>query len=196
MTKDIFAPFQGEEVKIGQQMNSFSITLGDEFLSTVKMSSVRLSPMFISPVIDVQQFEDNQVGFVTGRISMHADATPALEPLMSGFIPKATHNAAARGRKRILGSRVPASLPHSTLIGDLKLTALKARLATVGIHAELVGEGVLMCGKKGASTNSLEESVAVKKTGRGKVEMEGSVSDVYYAVRREVYNLHALVSQS
>jgi cleavage and polyadenylation specificity factor subunit 2 len=40
MTKDIFAPVQGEEVQIGQQMNSFSITLSDEFLSTVKMSSV------------------------------------------------------------------------------------------------------------------------------------------------------------
>jgi cleavage and polyadenylation specificity factor subunit 2 len=127
---------------------------------------------------------------------MHANATPALEPLTSGFMPKAANRAALRGPKRILGSRIPASLPHSTLIGDLKLTALKSRLVAVGIDAELVGEGVLICGKKGASTDSLEESVAVKKTGRGRVEMEGSVSDVYYAVRREVYNLHALVSQS
>jgi cleavage and polyadenylation specificity factor subunit 2 len=47
MTKDIFAPVQGEEVKIGQQMNSFSITLSDEFLSTIKMSSVRFPLMLL-----------------------------------------------------------------------------------------------------------------------------------------------------
>jgi cleavage and polyadenylation specificity factor subunit 2 len=127
---------------------------------------------------------------------MHADTTPALESLASGFVPKAVNKATLGPRKRTLGTRIPASLPHSTLIGDLKLTALKARLATVGIHAELVGEGVLICGKKGANLDGLEESVAVKKTGRGKVEMEGAVSEVYYTVRREVYNLHALVSQS
>jgi cleavage and polyadenylation specificity factor subunit 2 len=126
---------------------------------------------------------------------MHADTTPALESVASGFAPKAATAAKLGVRKRVLGSRIPAALPHSTLIGDLKLTALKARLATVGIQAELVGEGVLICGKKGTATDNLEEAVAVKKTGRGKVEMEGSVSEVYYIVRREVYNLHALVSQ-
>lgn len=87
------------------------------------------------------------------------------------------------------------TLPQSTMIGELKLTALKARLAAVGVQAELVGEGVLICGaaaKRGG--DSLGDSVAVKKTGRGKVELEGAVSDVYYIVRREIYGLHALVA--
>lgn len=83
------------------------------------------------------------------------------------------------------------------MIGELKLTALKARLATVGVQAELVGEGILLCGaaaKRGASSDSLEDSVSVRKTARGKVELEGAVSEVYYTVRREIYNLHALVA--
>ena len=82
------------------------------------------------------------------------------------------------------------------MIGELKLTALKARLASVGVQAELIGEGVLVCGggAKNASADSLEESVAVRKTGRGKVELEGNVSEVYYIVRKEIYNLHALVA--
>lgn len=83
------------------------------------------------------------------------------------------------------------------MIGELKLTALKARLASVGVQAELVGEGVLVCGAaatRGSTFDSLEDSVAVRKTGRGKVELEGAVSDIYYKVRREVYNLHALVA--
>jgi cleavage and polyadenylation specificity factor subunit 2 len=111
-------------------------------------------------------------------------------------VPSVAKGVTLTGRPRVLGSRLPTALPHSTLIGDLKLTALKTRLATVGIHAELVGEGVLICGKRSASLDSLEESVAVRKTGRGKVEMEGAVSDVYYIVRREVYNLHASIAQS
>ena len=97
----------------------------------------------------------------------------------------------------MLGSRPTRTLPQSTMIGELKLTALKARLASVGVQAELVGEGVLICGaaaRKGSSSDSLDDSVAVKKIGKGKVELEGAVSDVYYKVRREVYNLHALVA--
>lgn len=82
------------------------------------------------------------------------------------------------------------------MIGELKLTALKSRLATVGVQAELIGGGVLICGaaKRGGPSDSLEDTVAVRKTGRGRVELEGTVSQLYYTVRREIYNLHALVA--
>lgn len=76
------------------------------------------------------------------------------------------------------------------MIGELKLTALKSRLASIGVQAELIGEGVLICG----STDALGESVAVRKLAKGKIEIEGSVSEVYHTVRREIYNLHALVA--
>jgi len=75
------------------------------------------------------------------------------------------------------------------MIGELKLTALKARLVSLGLQAELVGEGVLVCGHAGS-----ERSVAVRKLAKGKLELEGNVSDVYYTVRREIYSLHALVA--
>ena len=92
------------------------------------------------------------------------------------------------------------------MIGDLKLTVLKARLSAVGVQAELVGEGVLICGAMenpgrrlggggGSSAQSdLGKNVAVRKTARGKVEIEGNASDVYYIVRREVYNMYAVVA--
>lgn len=44
MTKDIYAPETGESTQIGQQSNSFSISLSDELLSTLKMSRVRNIP--------------------------------------------------------------------------------------------------------------------------------------------------------
>ncbi|OJA09308.1 hypothetical protein AZE42_03126 [Rhizopogon vesiculosus] len=179
MTKDIWAPSVGETVQIGQHTNSFSISLSDELLSTIKMS----------------RFEDNEVGYVTGRVASHFSSTiPILEP--SGpAIP--TPDANVLRAPRILGSRTPQILPRSTMIGELKLTALKSRLASVGVQAELVGEGVLICGagaRRDQSSSSLQETVAVRKTGRGRVELEGNVSDIYYVVRKEIYNLHALVA--
>jgi hypothetical protein len=49
------------------------------------------------------------------------------------------------------------------MIGELKLTALKARLAAVGVQAEFIGEGADV------------ETVAVRKSARGQVELEGTV---------------------
>lgn len=179
MTKDIFAPKQGDTIQIGQQTNSFSISLTDDLLASIKMS----------------RFEDNEVGYVTGRIANLATSTiPVLEPVSSTV---AQPQPGRQLRGKILGSRPTAALPQSTMIGELKLTALKTRLAAVGVQAELIGEGVLICGaaaKRGSTSDSLEDSVAVRKTARGKVELEGAVSKVYYTVRKEIYNLHALVA--
>lgn len=83
---------------------------------------------------------------------------------------------------------MPSSLPRSTIIGDLKLTLLKSRLAALGVNAEFAGEGVLVCNAPNAPA-----PVAVRKTGRGQVLLEGSPSPMYYLVRQEVYGLHAIV---
>ena len=40
MTKEIYAPAQGDTVQIGQHTNSFSISLSDELLASLKMSRV------------------------------------------------------------------------------------------------------------------------------------------------------------
>ncbi|KAG5651375.1 hypothetical protein H0H81_008874 [Sphagnurus paluster] len=177
MTKDIFSPVVGESVQIGQQTNSFSISISDELLASLKMS----------------RFEDNEVGYVTGRIVAHANSTiPTLEPAIVKTV-----SSKATTRPRVLGARPTVPLPHSTMIGELKLTALKARLASIGVQAELIGEGVLICGggaKRNTGSETMDETVAVRKTAMGKVELEGNVSEVYYTVRQEIYNLHALVA--
>ena len=79
------------------------------------------------------------------------------------------------------------------MIGDLKLTALKARLASQNIQTEFAGEGVLLCRNKESEENP-ETIVSVRKKGDGKVELEGTVSELYYNVRRAIYDLHALIS--
>ncbi|KAN0128544.1 Beta-lactamase-like protein [Lactarius tabidus] len=169
MTKDIYAPTAGESVQIGQNTNSYSISLSDEMLASVRMS----------------RFEDNEVGFVTGRITTSASSNvPVLEPTKQAA-PSTSRPSPALAR--VLGARPTHRLAHSTMIGELKLTALKLRLAAIGVQTEFIGEGVLVC--RGDS-----ETVAVRKSARGRVELEGTVSNVYYKVRKEIYALHALVS--
>ncbi|KAF4620059.1 hypothetical protein D9613_005242 [Agrocybe pediades] len=177
MTKDIFAPDVHESVKIGQQTNSFSINISDELLASLKIS----------------RFEDNEIAYVRGLVAAHATSTiPTLEPITSASIRTDASSETKAAEQRRLGSRPRVALPHSTMIGELKLTVLKSRLAAVGVQAELIGEGVLICG-----TNTSADtvgSVAVRKLAKGKIQLEGNVSEVYYTVRREIYNLHALVA--
>jgi cleavage and polyadenylation specificity factor subunit 2 len=199
MTKDIFAPARGESVQIGQQTNTFSISISDELLASIKMSTVSLFPLFSSdPPLINSQFEDNEVGYVTGRVVAHASSTiPTLEPLSEFTGPVQSAARDSKSAPRMLGSRPTVDLPHSTMIGELKLTVLKARLAAIGVPAELIGEGVLICGTAAGTmsgSDALEDSVAVRKTASGKVELEGGASQVYYTVRKEIYNLHALVA--
>ncbi|EEB94265.1 hypothetical protein MPER_06944 [Moniliophthora perniciosa FA553] len=180
MTKEIYAPTLGESIQIGQQISNFYISISDELLQN----------------LNVSRFEDNEVGFVTGRVVAHASSiVPILEPV--SVLPgreSADEVEQAQPKPLVLGSRPAATLPSSTMIGELKLTALKSRLTAIGIHAELAGEGVLICGATTGPDSTLENTVAVRKTGIGPlVELEGNVSDVYYAVRQEIYNLHALV---
>lgn len=200
MTKDIFTPAAGESVQIGQQTNSFSISISDELLASLKMSRVCIRLMSIrdfvvTDTLFLGQFEDNEVGYVMGRIVSHANSTiPVLEPVSTSFELADPQAGGDRRLPRTLGSRPASKLPNSTMIGELKLTVLKARLASIGIQADLIGEGVLICGKRDATSDTLEDAVAVRKTAKGKVELEGDVSEVYYSVRREIYNLHALVA--
>jgi cleavage and polyadenylation specificity factor subunit 2 len=192
MTKDIYAPAEGESVQIGQNTNSYSISLSDEMLASVRMSRVRHGGAHQTRhllTVRFSQFEDNEVGFVTGRITTSASSNiPVLEATNQASVSASRPSSLAQ-LPRVLGGRPTQRLPHSTMIGELKLTALKARLATVGVQAELIGEGVLVC-----RGGDVVETVAVRKTARGQVELEGTVCEVYYKVRREIYGLHAQVS--
>ena len=58
------------------------------------------------------------------------------------------------------------------------------------IGAEFVGEGVLVCRD---ATGGVEDIVAVRKTGRGKVRVEGDACEIFYTAQDAIYQLHALV---
>ena len=50
MTKDIYAPEVGESIQIGQQTNSFSISISDELLAALNMSRVSVD-VFVTKML-------------------------------------------------------------------------------------------------------------------------------------------------
>ncbi|KZT62102.1 hypothetical protein CALCODRAFT_522464 [Calocera cornea HHB12733] len=184
MTREISTPTVGEEIKIGEHTHSYSISIGEALFSSLKMS----------------KFEDNEVAFVSGRITFNANsAIPVLEPAAMAVVENSTAVVLAPVRSQehngIIAMPPPQILPQTTLIGDLRLTALKARLSALGITADFAGEGVLICGLSQAGKEGTDNDVvSVRKMGGGRVEVEGNVSDVYYTVRRELYGLYAQVA--
>ena len=137
------------------------------------------------------QFEDSEIGFVKGRITIPPHTgVPLLEPLR--LAGRQVNESEGEDNRVALESLKPkgTSLPRAMMVGDLKLTALKSRLNGLGIGAEFAGEGVLVCR---ATTDSVEDTVAVRKTGRGEVRVEGGACEMFYTVRDAIYQLHALV---
>jgi cleavage and polyadenylation specificity factor subunit 2 len=117
---------------------------------------------------------------------------------------KPTERATMLGTETISSTLIrnaPATLPQTLFIGDLRLNSLKARLSGMSIPAEFAGEGMLICGpgvptllrgeKLGPGMGS--SVVAIRKTSEGRIEMEGSVGDVYYHVRDALYGNFAQV---
>lgn len=137
--------------------------------------------------LTISKFEENEVGHLRGKVLTLEDSSiPTLEP----FSPVQSND-----------SLESFSLPQSTLIGDLKLTLLKSRLASTGVSADFAGEGVLVCSAMSASISSeadgdvtsLSDVVSVKKSSGNRVLLEGIPSEVYYKVRNEIYALYAVV---
>jgi cleavage and polyadenylation specificity factor subunit 2 len=96
--------------------------------------------------------------------------------------------------KELINVTGNAGIPRAVMIGDLKLTSLRLRLSKVGIQADFAGEGILVCRSALIDGNEeYEDTVAVRKTRKGEVRVEGDASNLFYTVREEIYKLHALV---
>ncbi|WVO19165.1 uncharacterized protein IAS62_000443 [Cryptococcus decagattii] len=190
-TKDIFNPSLTEEIKIGEHVQSYSLTLGDSISSALAKKW--------------SDFEGYEVTFVDGKIVLPAGSTiPILETpsLVAPMVkteaegdetdgeskPSAEELAAASTPS--ISSYAPLPLPTSTFIGDLRLARLKHRLSLLNppIPAEFAGEGVLVCGPGIAQEAQGPASiVSVRKIGEGKIVLEGCIGRVYVEVRKALY---------
>lgn len=196
MTRDIYTPAVDERLTVGEETKNFSVRLGDSVMATLRMSRV----------------DDYDVAYVSGVI--HADAEsdiPLLErpttltaapPALKAALPDPDANHPPREQALVPSTldgtltRVLPPLVPSLFIGELRLTVLQDRLQAVGIAAEFVGEGVLVCGplREGGEEGGEGARVAVRKVGRGRVVVEGSPGECFVRVRGVVYGLHAFAN--
>jgi cleavage and polyadenylation specificity factor subunit 2 len=193
MTSEILCPREREKLQIGHYTQNFAISLSEELVNSIKMSSVSLERRSSSSRSFSNQFEDNDVGYIVGKVDNHVSSSiPILRPLAAPKIETNSQESQEGGNEFL------KALPQTTLIGDLRLTTLKTQLVKLGLSAEFAGEGVLVCstGKtKGNDVMDVDtDVVAVRKRGKERLLVEGAPSDVYYTVRQAVYNLHAVVS--
>lgn len=167
-------------------MRNFTIALSDALISSIKMSNVCRFPSLFTLAHLYLQYEDSDIAFIKGRISIPTNTgIPVLEPLRVD--PKQSEDI-----EMVDATAVIKTMPRAVMIGDLKLTGLKIRLNKLGISADFAGEGVLVCRNYRLDAD-VEDTVAVRKTKRGEVRVEGDASALFYSVRDEIYKLHALV---
>lgn len=161
------------------------------------------------------QIEGFEVGYVTGTLQVPDESSiPTLEKL-SG-------NVQASRERRHQNTGIPSQvsldgkvdlghliepLPSSSstiFIGEVRLAGLKAHLAQLGIPAEFAAEGVLVCGPVGGMRGTMIEyeiegslgggTVAVRKSAKGQLVIEGPVGVTSNVIRMAVYGLHAAMS--
>lgn len=179
MSAEIYTPRVGETIRIGENMENYTIALSDALMNSLKMAT----------------YEDNEIAFVRGRLSNPTSTgIYVLEPPRLGMQRTTDVEMAEKenGVAAAKDSSTAAVIPRAIMIGDLKLTALKIRLNRLGIAAEFAGEGFLVCRSKPIDDDE-EDTVAVRKTRKGEVRVEGDASPLFYMVREEIYKLHALV---
>lgn len=239
MTEEIFTPGTGERVTVGQETKNFSIRLGDNMISSLRLSRVEdYDVAYVSGVVHI----DPESGLpvlertaLTDAIPLAAIAAPAAEEASATTITTTTAPVpdddltVTPAEKSVLPPLAPA-----LFIGDLRLTLLKDKLAGMGVPSELAGEGILICGpappaafgfKSKTTTTTVTNlkttqidprrnakaaaaaavaaavnneameisggRVAVKKTARGKLVLEGTPGETYFVVRKAVYSMHA-----
>ncbi|KAM0790221.1 hypothetical protein ACM66B_005534 [Microbotryomycetes sp. NB124-2] len=150
---------------------------------------------------------------------MDSDETTSTPP--PAVTTEPTSKQAGQDDDNTLEDGVLKPLKPALFIGDLRLSMLKDKLAALDVPSEFAGEGVLVCGpapakafgftaqdaqiqidpRRGAKAvqdavnrEAMEVSggrVAVKKTARGKLVIEGTPGETYFVVRKAVYSLHA-----
>lgn len=190
MTKDLFAPIQGERVQIGEFTASFTVHLGEGLLAGLDLSS----------------FDDYQIARLKARVRYGAESNvPTLELDSSSNLAVETADNEHEGEASSSANGAETTGPEATktlFIGDLRLSSLKAALArTHRMPSEFAGEGTLVCGADafgGSSSKQAQDSgeggaVRVQKSGEGQIIIEGNVGKGFYKVRNAVYDLHAKV---
>ncbi|KAK8858512.1 hypothetical protein IAR55_002739 [Kwoniella newhampshirensis] len=175
VTKDVSHPSVNEEIKIGEHVQSYSLTLGDSISTglakkwskfegyevvmvdgTIALSAGSTIPTLessslVKPIVKEASAEAGQEANIAEVDDVKPDPDAAPQPAEDVKPTPSQLQEEVKPTPTLASSVVVPSaltLPTSLFIGDLRLARLKHRLSTLKppIPAEFAGEGVLVCG--------------------------------------------------
>jgi cleavage and polyadenylation specificity factor subunit 2 len=219
-TDYIYAPIRGETATIGEHVASYSITLGESITSGWDKRWGKVGPAVDRHVVIAHavQFDGYEVMMVAGHVALSQGSTVPMLETTARVRPDVVevkeeeepsgetateHTIKVEPDLPAIAPRIsqptkmaPSSLPSSIYVGDLRLAALKAKLATlaVPVPAEFAGEGILICGQRGSGAETRGAVVAVRKVGEGDIVLEGCVGRTWFDVRKALYGSIAVVA--
>ena len=195
----VFTPSTGETVDASVDTNAWTVKLSEALTRRLHWQNVRgLGVVTLSGHLAATSTESETTTESSSRKkpkisgkdaedvkandnAMPAEAVPKMMPTLDVLPP----NMAAATR----------SVAQPLHVGDLRLADLRKILQSTGHTAEFRGEGTLL----------IDDLVAVRKSGTGKIEVEGgglnltdtrvrALEGSFYTVKREIYNGLAVIA--
>jgi cleavage and polyadenylation specificity factor subunit 2 len=191
---DVFTPSIGMMVDASVDTNAWTLKLSHSLVRQIKWQNVRgLGVVHITGrlAVGLPAVDDEDEEKVKKKLKMIKGEEPEESTLATTGDGKATKTELP------LLDMLPASIAASTRsvnqpihVGDLRLADLRKILQASGHTAEFRGEGTLL----------VDGMVAVRKSGTGRIEVEGGVMGVarrpasFYEVKRTIYEGLAVVA--
>ncbi|KAJ5601856.1 hypothetical protein N7510_011390 [Penicillium lagena] len=201
----IFTPANGEVIDASVDTNAWMVKLSNSLVRRLNWQHVRslgvvaLTAQLRGPEISLSDAED-EIAETAKKMKQLKDeaASSAVAPTLDGV--KLT---AEKADVYPLLDTLPANMAAGTRsvtrplhVGDLRLADLRKLMQAAGHTAEFRGEGTLL----------IDKSVAVRKSGTGKIEVEAAAQSAtnqaalgrgagsFLAVKRKIYEGLAVVS--
>ena len=194
----VFTPTVGQTIDASVDTNAWTVKLSEALVRRLHWQNVRgLGVVTLMGHLAVAHPEDTQPDASSRKkmklLGPEPDETKALNiPSASGKAPEMTPTLDVLPANLIAATRSVAQPLH---VGDLRLADLRKVLQSNGHTAEFRGEGTLL----------IDGLVAVRKSGTGKIEVEGcgvNLPDLrtrtfegsFYTVKRRIYDGLAVIA--
>ncbi|KAI9890119.1 MAG: hypothetical protein M1814_004518 [Vezdaea aestivalis] len=177
---EIFTPSIGQSINASVDTNAWGLKLGSSLAKELQWQDVRgLGVVHVLGQLVIRAKEESaEDGVASKKLKMSKEATRA--------IAENTPNLPSLESVPMGTALAARNLARPLHVGDIRLADLRRILQSGGHLAEFKGEGTLL----------VDGVVAVRKSGTGKIELEGTgqSSRVFNVVRRRIYDGLAVVA--
>jgi cleavage and polyadenylation specificity factor subunit 2 len=196
--EDISTPLNGATIDASVDTNAWAVKLSQPLYKKLRWQNVRglgvvALSAFLLPAIPASEQEENDEKSTKKKLK-----------LTNGLAPSSSSTTDQKTDSLPLLDTTPSSLPLTLLqktaqpihVGDIRLADLRRLLQAEQYQAEFRGEGLLV----------VNNSVAVRKSANGRLEVEGMVGGdpgamragridgTFWEARRRIYGMLAVVS--